>query len=187
MSLRDQLLEGQRSAADYLEEVRAAFDAHETGVAREEQAVRQLLSDFTAELPREYLEQHDLIVESPHARRLMVLHTSKPEPPEEAETEQDRERHPNLKAVLERALGRDKCVTVASITFDTRSLQFFFSDFSTNFERKSPLPPNRQSYGLLAKYIGRAVSLYLLDEEDRNKVVEFEKNRREFRDTLGET
>lgn len=72
--------------------------------------------------------------------------------------------------------------TIASVDYDENTNQFLFSNHTSNFEVKWPVPPYRKNLPLLAQYIGLSVEWHLQDEVDKEAYAQYLKDGRKFRD-----
>jgi hypothetical protein len=177
MSLDEDYAVGMSRADESLAESRIALAQHQAALDLEQKLVHKFFEDLVTQLPMAEIEKHDIYRDGIHWTQLMFVHHG---PPGKSEVKELAA--PKLKEIAERASKLPTLTSIASIKFETSQQQFIYADFMSNFERRLPLPPNHNSFPVIAKYLGQSVRWWAMSEDDRRIQREVDKG---LRETLG--
>jgi hypothetical protein len=153
MSLDEDYAVGMSRADENLAESRIALAQHQAALDLEQELVHKFFEDLVIQLPMAEIEKHDIYRDDTNWTQLMFVH-------HKAST----------------------LTSIASLKFETSQHQFIYADFMSNFERRLPLPPNHNSFDVIAKYLGQSVRWWTMSEDDRRIQREVDKG---LRKTLG--
>ena len=178
MSLDEDYAVGMSRADESLAESRIALAQHQAALDLEKKLVHKFFEDLVTQLPMAEIEKHDIYRDGIHWTQLMFVHHGPPDKSEVKVTS------PKLKEIAERARELPTLTSIATIKFETSQQQFIYADFMSNFERRLPIPPNHNSFPVIARYLGQSVRWWAMSEDDRKIQWEVNKGLRETLSSL---
>jgi len=176
MALEVFIREGIANADAYRAEVREKYLRHQVGLKTENDLIDQFIADLQAALPTRFLVENGIEVTTAKQKLVFVDRSGGEIVPYQSFLVGSSPDNTQCESLLEQV--------AAEVSFDERTLQFFYSDFASNFRKKYPLPPHRGSFDQIGRYLGNTISWIKCNEDDLTMRWDFEASGRQYRDTL---
>lgn len=178
MTLVREFEAGKQVADTRSKEANRAVQEHQRAVELEKALVQGFWRDLKEVLPLDLLSSLEIYPEEAHWSQLIFVHRQQLDDDGPLSISDRANDNPQPHAETSAPSS------VAILEFSTEQLQFYYSDFLFDFNRKLPLPPNENSFGLISKYLGETIAYFSMPKCDQDSVRMKAKG---FRATLSES